>query len=117
MSDGIDEETCLEMYDNNYDFYKLVLDTFCKEIVKTRDGMKETFDANDIENYRILVHGLKGSGGSAGATRLVELATKSNALIKEGNWENAKELHEPIISELTRLIGLVPARIKEHSGE
>ena len=111
--DGIDEASCLPIYDDSYDFYKLVLQTFSKEIVKTTEGMKETFASEDVENYRILVHGLKGSGGSAGATYLVELATKSNALIKEGNWEAAKEYHEPLIKELTRLTELIPKRLAE----
>ena len=112
--DGIDEDGCLVIYGNDYDFYKLVLDTFQKEIVKTKDGMRDTFAAKDAENYRILVHGLKGSGGSAGATHLVDLATKSNALLKEGKWDEAAPLHEPIISELERLITLIPERIAQH---
>ena len=114
--DGIDEASCLPIYDNSYDFYKLVLQTFSGEIAKTTEGMKETYASGDIDNYRILVHGLKGSGGSAGATYLVELATKSNALIKEGNWEAAKEYHEPLLKELTRLMELIPKRLAEFKG-
>lgn len=110
-NDGIDEDSCLLMYDNSSDFYKLVLQTFLGEIKKTVNGMKETYAANDIENYRILVHGLKGSGGSAGATHLVEMATESNTLIKSGDWEGSKKYHEPIIAELERLIKLIPERI------
>ena len=110
-ADGIDESTCLAMYDDNYDFYRLILDTFWKEILKTRISLQKTFSEGAIEDYRVLVHGLKGSGGSAGATHLVELATRSNDLIKEGEWESAKELHEPIIEELSRLIELIPDKI------
>ena len=109
-TDGIDESVCMDIYDNDQDFYKMILDTFCKEIVKTRKSMAETFAAKDEENYRILVHGLKGSGGSVGAKHLVEMATESNALIKEGKWDKAEELHEPIMKELERLISLIPER-------
>jgi len=112
VDDGMDEDTCLAMYDNSYDFYRLVLETFCKEITRTRESLKVMFGDDTTEDYRVLVHGLKGSGGSVGAVRLVELATKSNALIKEGKWEEAKELHEPIIDELTRLIELIPDKIR-----
>ncbi len=113
-SDGIEEDAALEIYDGDYTFYKLVLETFQKEIVKTVDGMQKTFAAADVENYRILVHGLKGSGASAGAKHLVELATESNALIKEGRWPEAAKYHEPMISELERLIQLIPERLAEH---
>ena len=115
--DGIDEDTCLDMYDGNSDFYVLVLDTFCKEIARTHSRMKEAFDNEQIEDYRILVHGLKGSGGSAGATGLVALATKSNALIKEGDWNGAKLLHEPIMEEISRLTAMIPERISQKAGE
>jgi HPt (histidine-containing phosphotransfer) domain-containing protein len=115
-NDGMDEEGCLPVYDNSYDFYIMVLQTFAKEISKTADGMEETFAAGDVENYRILVHGLKGSGGSAGAVHLVEMATESNALIKEGKWDEAKAFHEDIIKELRRLIELIPMRISEFKG-
>lgn len=110
-NDGIDEDNCLQMYDNSYDFYKLVLGTFTKEIAKTVVSLKETFAAKDKENYRILVHGLKGSGASAGAGHLVEMATESNALLKEDKWEEAERFHEPIIAELERLLKLIPERI------
>lgn len=115
-NDGMDEDGCLGIYDNDYDFYKLVLDTFCQDLVRTRDGMTETFAAKDLENYRILVHGLKGAGGSAGAKHLVELATVSNDLIKAGSVDEAYKLHEPILEELDRLITIIPERIQAHNG-
>ena len=111
--DGINETECLIMYDGDVKLYMLVLKTFLKEIRKTKEAMQLTFDSEDIENYRILVHGLKGSGGSAGATALVDLATKSNDLIKNGRWEESKRFHQPLIDELTRLIDLIPERLRK----
>ena len=111
--DGIDEDGTLPMYDNSYDFYKIVLDTFGREICGTVTGMKDAFAARDEEGYRVLVHGLKGSGASVGAGRLVRLATESNALIKEGRWDEAVKYHRPIIEELERLIKLIPERLEE----
>lgn len=109
--DGIDEEGCLLIYDNDQNFYRLVLDTFQKEITKTVKDMAAAFSAGDIEGYRILVHGLKGSGGSVGAKALVEMATISNELIKEGKWDEAAVYHEPILNELERLIRMIPERL------
>ena len=113
-ADGFDEDSCLSMYDNSYEFYKLVLNTFLDDARRALEGMKETYAAGDIENYRILVHGLKGAGGSAGAKNLVDLATRSNALIKEGDWNTASTLHEPLVTELERIISLIPDRIASH---
>lgn len=114
-NDGINEDVCLKMYDGSYDFYRIVLETFCKEIGNTLVKMQETFDAKDVENYRISVHGLKGSGASCGAGHLVELATESNALIKEGKWDEAQKFHQPILEELERLMALIPLRLEEYT--
>lgn len=114
-NDGIDEDACLKMYDGSYDFYRTVLEALCKEIGQTFVKMQETFDAKDTENYRISVHGLKGSGASCGAGYLVSLATESNALLKEGKWEEAQKLHQPILDELQRLMTLIPERLEEYT--
>lgn len=114
-NDGIDEDACLKMYDGNYDFYRIVLEALCKEIGQTFVKMQETFDAKDTENYRISVHGLKGSGASCGAGYLVSLATESNALLKEGKWEEAQKFHQPILDELQRLMTLIPERLEEYT--
>ncbi len=113
-NDGMDEDNCLLMYNSDYSFYKLVLETFREDIIRTLNGMKETYAAKDAENYRILVHGLKGAGGSAGAKHLVEMATESNQLLKDGENEKAYEFHEPILKELERLIEIIPERISSH---
>ena len=115
-NDGMDEDICLMMYDNNYELYKLVLDSFLKDVEKTITGMKETYAEKDEKNYRVFVHGLKGAGGSAGAKHLVDMATRSNDLIKEGKWEEACTLHEPILEELERLRVMIPERIQSHNG-
>ena len=109
--DGIDEDTCLSMYDNDPDFYMLILDAFYKDCIRTSEGMKETYEAGDKENYSVLVHGLKGAGGSAGAKYLVEISTRSNDLMKADRFDQAYEMHEDILNELDRLITLIPERI------
>jgi len=114
-NDGIDEDVCLKMYDGSYDFYRTVLEALCKEIGQTFVKMQEYFDAKDTENYRISVHGLKGSGASCGAGYLVSLATESNALLKEGKWEEAQKFHQPILDELQRLMTLIPERLEEYT--
>ncbi len=115
--DGMDEDGCLLIYDNDYSFYTLVLETFRSEIPKTIKGMVDNYDSPNTEDYRIYVHGLKGSGGSAGAKHLVELATESNALIKEGKIDEAKAMHDSIIAELNRLDKIIPERIQAFGGK
>ena len=115
-NDGIDEDVCLMMYDNDPNFYMTILDAFQKDCVRTVNGMKENYEAGNKDDYAVLVHGLKGAGGSAGAKHLVDIATKSNNFMKAGRFDLAYEMHEDIINELERLITLIPERVKSYTG-
>ncbi|MCR5591256.1 MAG: Hpt domain-containing protein [Lachnospiraceae bacterium] len=110
--DRIDEDSCISIYDGSYDFYRAVLETFAREITKDIDEISRSFEAEDRDAYRILVHGLKGSGASVGATDIVKLATESDELLKKEKWEDAKVYHAPIMKELERLSKLISERLK-----
>ena len=110
-NDGIDEELCLSIYDNSYDFYISVLKAFYKESKTTVIRMEETLERKEYEDYRILVHGLKGSGGAVGDNKLVDIATRSNALLKAGDFEGGISFHNDIINELKRLQSLIEEKV------
>lgn len=109
--DGIKEQECLLMYDNSYDFYVAVLKAFYKESLETIEKMKETLSEKQYEDYRILVHGLKGLGGAIGDDKLLDLATSSNALLKSGNITEGISYHEALIDELKRIQELIKERV------
>ncbi|MCR5674044.1 MAG: Hpt domain-containing protein [Lachnospiraceae bacterium] len=111
-NDGIDEHLCLLMYNEDRDFYVMVLETFVNDLIQTSNRIRETFESNEKEQYKILVHGLKGAGGSAGAGHLVDLVTRSNDLMKEGRFDLAYEMHEEILAEMERLIKVIPERLE-----
>lgn len=110
--DGINEEYCVSIYDNSYDFYMLVLKTFLDESNRNLNDLREKFEADDAEGYRIVVHSLKSSAGSVGANDYAELASRSNEMIKDGNWEAAKEINHEVIDELVALRTLIEIRLE-----
>lgn len=110
-NDGLNEEFCLSIYDNSYDFYVSVLKAFYKESLETVPKMEKALSDKEYEEYRILVHGLKGSGGAIGDDKLLDMATESNALIKAGNIEEGIAFHDRIISELKRIQDLIERKV------
>lgn len=111
-NDGIDEQECLTIYDNSYDFYAAVLKAFVKEGKKIIDGMEQSYRQNSPEDYRILVHGLKSSAASVGCRKLSKLASESNELCKAGDWEGAKKMHEQVSEGLRNLTELIENRLE-----
>lgn len=110
-NDGLDEEKCLMIYDNSYDFYVSVLKAFYKETLVTVTKMEETLRAGAYEDYRILVHGLKGSGGAVGDDKLFDMAMRSNELLKSGDIEGGISYHDEIIGELKRVQKLIEEKV------
>ena len=109
--DGINEDYCISIYDGSYDFYSLVLKTFLEESKRNLDTLRESFEADDAEAYRIVVHSLKSSAGSVGSESYSQLASRSNELIKAGRWDEAKKLNHEIIDELEALRLLIEIRL------
>lgn len=109
--DGIDEKNCMLMYDGSIDFYKMVLETFLKEGTRVLPDLQKFYDADAVEDYRILVHGLKSSAASIGANDYSEVASISNEYIKAGSWDKAKAMHGEVYSGLEELIMLVEVRL------
>lgn len=106
-SSGISEEECLAIYDNSYDFYVSVLKAFYKESLETAEKMKRALEAGEYEEYRIMVHGLKGSSGAIGAHKLLELATVANEKLKAKDIEGGTAYNEEILDEIKRIRGLI----------
>lgn len=109
--DGIKEQECLLMYDNSYEFYADVLKAFYKESLGTVVKMQQTLSEKKYDDYRILVHGLKGLGGAIGDDKLLQLATSSNALLKSGNITEGISYHDELINELKRMQELIKDRV------
>lgn len=110
--DNINEDYCVSIYDGSYDFYRAVLNSFVKEGKKLSSEMNEKYNAEDVEGYRIIVHGLKSLGGSVGAEEFRNICSESNELIKAGEWAKAQAMHPTVFKALNDLITLIETRLQ-----
>lgn len=111
--DNIDEEACLKIYDNSYDFYIAVLNTFVRGSRKDLKDLERYMMTCDKESYRVVVHGLKSSAASVGAKQLEETAVYSDQLCKRGNWNDVADIHEELVAQLIDTIELIEKRLNK----
>lgn len=116
------EETTETGMADGLSYYEGILDTqtgltYCMDdegfyremIVEFRAGDKSaklqaTFEAEDWENYRILVHALKSTSLTIGATTLSKEAKTLEAACKEGNIRYVKEHHAEVMERYRVLL-------------
>ena len=106
----IDTAEALVNVGGSKEVYRELLQTFFDS-----DSMSEAqqyYDARDLENYRITVHGLKSSARYVGADRLSDKAKELEDYSKEGDWESIMREHDNLIP----LYRTVADSIREYLG-
>lgn len=91
--------------------YKEIVQIFCSA---GRDKMKEIkqyYEQQDWDNYSILVHALKSTSLSIGATTLSELAKEIEMAAKEMRITFIREHHEAMVEQFYRVVEELETRI------
>ena len=109
-ADAIDEERALKYCMGNRDFFGKMLGAFRKN-EKTKP-LENFFRAKDWENYRIVVHALKGNALTVGALRLSGHAKELEFAARDERAEVIVEKHAPFMEEYRALLAAIDAREK-----
>jgi HPt (histidine-containing phosphotransfer) domain-containing protein len=81
---GIDEQSVLDLYDDDMEVYKTILSSFVNRIPAVIDKMRDV-SSETLQDYMIKIHALKGSGGSIGAKETMAAAARLEAMAKNGD--------------------------------
>lgn len=111
--DNVDEASCISAFDNSIDFYLLVLNSFVKESAKILNHMRRFASSNDMEQYRMTVHGLKSSAASVGFLDLSAHAKESEQCCKALDWSGALTRDDVLRKELENAVGLINTRVMQ----
>lgn len=87
----LDTENGMELCGGEEEFYVDVLLTYLEDT--KLDKLIGFFDAGDMENYKVTIHGLKSSSRSIGADKLADKAMELEAACKEGRLDYVRENH------------------------
>ena len=102
LSKYLDVKSGLEFSANDVEFYQALLDTYITE--DKRERMTSTYDKQDWENYRIVVHSLKGTSKTIGANELSEHAKSLEFAARDNDLEYIHAHHQEVLTEYTNLL-------------
>lgn len=92
----INLDTALKYCMDSKSFLVQIFETYCEE--EKSEKIQAAFDARDLKNYQILVHGLKSTSLSIGAENLSEQAKKLELAAKANDLEKILAGHDDLMS-------------------
>ncbi len=110
IADAIDVESALKYCMGNRTFFDKMLATFCKS-EKTK-SLEALFRAQDWDNYRIVVHSLKGNALTIGALGLSEHAKELEFAARDHRIEELTKKHVPFMKEYRALLESIKAKMR-----
>ena len=114
LKDAIDEESAMKYCMGSRAFLEKMLATFRKN-AKSKP-MENFFRAQDWDNYRIVVHSLKGNALTVGALHLSEHAKELEFAARDGRVGEIMEKHGPFMKEYKSILDAIDTRIN-NSGK
>ncbi|MCH5256506.1 MAG: response regulator [Lachnospiraceae bacterium] len=98
---GISIENGLSLAKGDMDIYLDLIEMFMRDHEKQHDAMQEFIEQNNMKDYAIWVHGLKGNARTLGADKLADMAYEHEMKSKsddaeyvETHWDELVDLWE-----------------------
>lgn len=102
----IDVDAGIEIL-GDIDMYNETLRDFLNEMQERLPKIEEYKNNNDMENYAILVHALKGDAKYLGFTKLAELSLNHQLKSQNNDYEYVCTNYEELIKEANRIVEVV----------
>jgi signal transduction histidine kinase/DNA-binding NarL/FixJ family response regulator/HPt (histidine-containing phosphotransfer) domain-containing protein len=100
---GIDGKKGLSLYGNDFDIYLTVLRSYAFNTPALIDNLNQVTEEN-LANYAINVHGLKGSSGSIGAKDIREMAARMESMSKAGDLSGVLAENNELLEDTRTLV-------------
>ncbi len=110
---GLDTEYGLEYALGKVSFYVETLELYLEETADSERRMGEYLDGEDMENYAVLVHGVKGISRTVGAMELGDFAQDMEYHSKAGDLEYIRQRH----GELMECLEAVREKARKYIAE
>ena len=105
-SKGIDVEKGLELL-GDMEMYEEILSDFLDQSSERLDNLSKFKETNDLANYSILVHAIKGDSKYLGFDKLAELAFQHEIESKNNNLEFINDNYNELLKEFKIIIGVI----------
>ena len=114
---GIDTAKGLHNCGGDESFYITILAEYVRSTPEKIKKLGEYLDAKDMENYGILIHSLKSSSRTIGATDLGEAAFKLEKAAKSGEIETVSDGHDGVVANLRSLVDVIKPLVSDENSE
>lgn len=113
----LDTETGLTYCAGEEEFYQEMLVSYLNN--DKRQDVKEAFEKENIDGYRILVHALKSTSLTIGAVEVSEKAKALEMAAKNQDWDFVQKNHEELLKQYETLLERIDKVInrQEEPGE
>lgn len=115
--EGIDMDTALTYCGGSLDDFIELARVYCDSADKNLEDIQSYYDAADWKNYAILVHALKSSSKTIGATDLSEIAYIEEMAAKGEEETTIHRHHEQMMAEYRRVLGMLHANPRIFESE
>jgi signal transduction histidine kinase/CheY-like chemotaxis protein len=113
---GIDSERALSSFNGRADAYLGVLRAYVKHTPGILDELRAP-SADNLKNYGILVHGVKGSSYNIRADSVGAMAEELELAAKAGDLEAVRAKNDSFIRMVEKLIGDISDVLEDAAGE
>ena len=103
---GVDVDKGIELL-GDLEMYNETLQDFLDEMEIRVPQIEEYKKQEDMENYAILVHALKGDSNYLGFTELAEMSLEHQLKSQENNIKYIEEHYEELKEEINRIMDIV----------
>ena len=103
---GIDVDSAIDLLGDE-DTYNDTLADFLAESETRLPEIKKYKEANDMENYAILVHAMKGDSKYLGFTKLAELSYNHQMESQNNNVKYVQDNYDELMEEANRIVSVV----------
>lgn len=105
-TNGFDVDSVLESF-GGMDLYDEILNDFLTEADERFIKLKEYKDNNDMKNYAIMVHSIKGECAYLGINGLANMAYAHQLKSQENDLEFINLNFNSLMNELTRIVNVI----------
>lgn len=106
-TDLINREKAMVYCGNSEQLFKIILQSFHKQGLDYLEKLPQYFEAEDWNNYRIVVHALKSSALNIGAENFSAESKKQEFAVKENNLAFIPETFEEYYENFKSLMKVV----------
>ena len=112
---GVDTERGLSYWGDDMPLYLSILRSFVDNTPETLEKLRNVSEKKLLE-YRVSVHGLKGTSASIGADNISKIAEHMEAMAKAGNLLRIQEVNEDFIRDTEEVLHSIKTWLAKRDG-